>query len=239
MKSFFSTVAGLLVISLFGGCTKNISSNEYSEAEAGSVKQTYRGIVLNVRTVKVQGGDSLQDNTMGLVGGGLGGALLGSQFGKGRGSVVGGVLGAAAGALGGSMLEKKLKEQDGVEYTVEISGGRVMTIVQGPEPRLQAGQAVLVMVGDKGRSRVVADQSGGMTMMRGAAPQSYGPAPMAQQPMTYNNSPAAPRPVDNAPVYAQQPQNYGPAVDAVDQNHRDLYARDAGERVPGRRIIVQ
>ena len=146
---------------LLGGCAKNISANEYSEAEAGAVKQTYRGTVIAARPVKVNGSDSLGDNQAGLLGGGLAGGVLGSQFGAGRGQVVGAVLGAAAGALGGAFLEKGLKTQDGMEYTVELSSGRVMTLVQGPEPRLSVGQAVLVMVGSKGRSRVVPDESGG------------------------------------------------------------------------------
>ncbi len=235
MKIFFSIVTSIIVVSLLGGCAKNISSTGYSEDEIGAVKQTYRGVVLNIRNVQVNGSDSLSDNTMGLVGGGVGGALLGSQLGKGRGSVVGGVLGAVAGAVGGAMLEKKLKEQDGVEYTVELSSGRVMTIVQGPEPRLQPGQAVLVMVGSKGRSRVVADQSGGMSAVRPqAAPVVYAPV---QQPAAV----PAPRAASVAsPVYLQQqPQNYGPAIDDVDQGHRDLYSRDIAERSAGPRVIVQ
>ncbi len=153
---------------LLGGCAKNISSNDYSEAEAGAVKQTYRGVIISARPVKVNGSDSLGDNQAGLLGGGVAGGLLGSQFGRGSGQVVGAVLGAAAGAVGGAFLEKGLKSQDGMEYTVELSSGRVMTLVQGPEPRLSVGQAVLVMVGDKGRSRVVADQSGGASFQKGS-----------------------------------------------------------------------
>jgi len=236
MKISLSIITSLLVTVLLGGCAKNISSDQYSEDEVGAIKQTYRGVILNVRNVQVTGADSLGDNTAGVLGGGVGGALLGSQFGKGRGTMVGGVLGAAAGALGGALLEKKLKEQDGVEYTIELTSGRVMTVVQGPEPRLQAGQYVLVMVGSKGRSRVVLDQSGGMSAARGPAPVVY--APVAQAPAI--QAPAAQRPVAAAPVmYApQQPQNYGPAIDDVDQGHRDLYARDVTERA-GSRVIVQ
>ncbi len=237
MKIFFSIITNLMVVALLAGCAKNISSSQYSEDDVGSVKQTYRGVILNVRNVQVTGGDNLADNTMGLVGGGIGGALLGSQFGKGRGAVVGGVLGAAAGALGGSLLEKKLKEQDGVEYTVEITSGRVMTIVQGPEPRLQAGQYVLVMIGNNGRSRVVADQSGGMSA-RGPAPVAYAPVAQAPVQVPVQSSVPQQRPVAMAPVYAQQPRNYGPAIDDVDQSHRDLYARDVTERA-GSRVIVQ
>lgn len=163
MSKKISCLLSLLCIFLFSGCAKNIASNEYSEDEVGAIKQTYRGVILNARSVKVQGSDRLQDNSLGLVGGGLGGAMIGSQFGKGQGQTLGTLAGAAVGALGGAFAEKTLKEQDGVEYTVELSSGRIMTIVQGPEPRLQPSQAVLVMVGDRGRSRIIADQSGGVS----------------------------------------------------------------------------
>ena len=166
MKKAFSITLSLLMVMLLNNCAKNISSNEYSEAEVGAVKQTYRGVVLNVRNVKVQGADRLQDNSMGLVGGGVAGGVLGSMVGKGHGATIATLAGAAAGALGGAMAEKKLKEQNGVEYTVELNSGRIMTIVQGPEPRINPGQHVLVMVGSKGRSRVVVDQSGGVFYAR-------------------------------------------------------------------------
>jgi outer membrane lipoprotein SlyB len=144
---------------LLTNCAKNISSSEYSEDEVGSVKYTYKGVVISARAVKVQGGDSLEDNKVGLIGGGLAGGLLGSQVGRGSGNVVGAVLGAAAGALGGSLAEKGLKSQEGMEYSVELKDGRVMTIVQGRDNPLSVGQRVLVMVGSKGRSRIVPDFS--------------------------------------------------------------------------------
>ena len=238
MKTSLSIITSFLIVAFLGGCAKNISSDQYSEDDVGSVKQTYRGVILSVRNVQVTGGDSLGDNTAGLVGGGVGGALLGSQLGKGRGSVVGGVLGAAAGALGGAFLEKKLKEQDGVEYTVELTSGRVMTVVQGPEPRLQPGQYVLIMVGSKGRSRVVADQSGGqsavMPTARTAAPVVYVPAPVAQAPVARRQVVAAPV---AAPVYVQQ-QPQAESIDDIDQG-RDRYARDFADRTGGSRVIVQ
>lgn len=144
---------------LLTNCAKNLSSSDYSEDEAGAVKHTYKGVVIGARAVKVQGGDNLEDNKAGLIGGGLAGGLLGSQLGQGRGQVVGAVLGAAAGALGGSLLEKGLKSQEGMEYSVELKDGRIITIVQGRDNPLSIGQHVLVMIGSKGRSRIAPDFS--------------------------------------------------------------------------------
>ena len=155
-KLIAASLASLLLLT---NCAKNISSNEYSESDVGGVKHTYKGVIISVRPVKVQGADSLGDNQAGLLGGGLAGGLLGSQVGKGRGQVVGLVLGAAAGAVGGALLEKGLKSQDGIEYTVELTTGRILSLVQGTDNLMSVGQRVLVMVGSRGRSRVVPDLS--------------------------------------------------------------------------------
>ncbi|MFN7662740.1 MAG: glycine zipper 2TM domain-containing protein [Alphaproteobacteria bacterium] len=151
--------ASFATLLLLTNCAKNISSSEYAEADVGSVKHTYKGVIISARPVKVQAGDSLEDNKTGLVGGGLAGGLLGSQIGQGRGQVVGLVLGAAAGAVGGSLLEKGLKSQEGIEYSVELNDGRILTLVQGKDNPLSIGQRVLVMVGSKGRSRIIPDLS--------------------------------------------------------------------------------
>lgn len=152
-------IACLSSLLLLSNCAKNISSSEYAEDDVGSVKHTYKGVIISARPVKVKAGDSLEESKSGLLGGGLAGGLLGSQMGQGRGQVVGLVLGAAAGAVGGSLLEKGLKSQDGMEYTVEVTDGRILTLVQGTDNPLSVGQRVLVMIGSKGRSRIIPDLS--------------------------------------------------------------------------------
>lgn len=237
-KTFFGTL--LCALFLLSSCAKNISSSEYAEDEVGAVKQTYRGVILNARRVKVNGSDSLEGNKLGLIGGGVAGAVGGSMIGKGHGSTLAALAGAAAGALGGAMAEKKLKEQEGVEYTVELRSGRIMTIVQGPEPRLQPGQAVLVMVGSKGRSRVVADQTGGQSYRSAPA---YAPAPLSAAGSAHHQSvPAQSAPSQHqhhhAPThYAPAPVQQGRQFNAIDGQHRDTYARDAEERRPAQTVI--
>ncbi len=145
-----------IVLSFFlTQCTKELGSDVYSDSEAGSVKQTYKGIVINARQVTVKAADKLAENDLGTIGGGVAGGLLGSTVGKGRGSTIGLVLGAVAGALSGAAVQDKLSTQKGMEYVIELNSGRLLTIVQGTKPQLQSGQSVIVMVGNKGRSRVV------------------------------------------------------------------------------------
>lgn len=141
------------------GCARDISSSNYTEANVGDVSTTYRGIIIASREVNVTGGDSLSDNTTGILGGGALGALAGSQIGKGRGAVAGAVGLGLLGATAGAFAEKELKSQTGMEYTVELKNGKIKTVVQGPEPRLSTGQRVLLQVNPGGRSRVVPDNT--------------------------------------------------------------------------------
>jgi outer membrane lipoprotein SlyB len=62
----------------------------------------------------------------GAVAGGLGGA----QIGAGAGQVVATVAGVVAGAAVGNALESASKSHDGVAYTVRLSDGRVVTVIE-------------------------------------------------------------------------------------------------------------
>lgn len=159
----------LVSILLLGGCARDLGSDEFTDSDVNSVQQSYRGVIISRRQVTIRAKDKLGDNTTGMIGGGVGGALLGSQFGAGRGQVVGGVLGAAAGAIGGALAERALTTQKGMEYTVELTSGRVIAVMQGLTPLLEEGQSVFVLVPTKGRPRVIADRSGGVTHHRPSA----------------------------------------------------------------------
>jgi outer membrane lipoprotein SlyB len=141
------------------GCARTIDSNVYSAASIGEASFTYQGTIINARKVRVDASETLEGNSTGIGMGALGGAALGSTMGSGNGTagaMVGlGLLGAVAGAF----AEKKLKSQEGVEYTVKLTNGQLMTSVQGLETAFAVGQHVLLMVSHDGRSRIVADSS--------------------------------------------------------------------------------
>lgn len=204
---------GLCVVAVLflGGCARDLGSDEFTDSDVNSVQQSYRGVIISRRQVTVRANDKLGDNSAGLLGGGLGGALLGSQFGKGRGQVVGGVLGAVGGAIGGAFAEKALTSQKGIEYTVELTSGRVMTVVQGLTPALQEGQFVFVLVPTKGRPRVIADASGGQSYHR----------PASATRRSAGKRPASPR--RNSSGSSSRGQ---PSIDAVDGDYNDRYARE-------------
>jgi len=154
LKNLGMMASLMVVLSFLSGCTKQLNPNAYSAASAGESVTTYRGIIASVRPVVVESGDNLEDNTLGLVGGGVGGALVGSTIGKGHGNTLAMGAGALLGAVGGAFAEKALKEQEALEYVVDLDNGGIKTVVQGLEPRLQVGQRVYVTVSQKGRSRV-------------------------------------------------------------------------------------
>lgn len=152
--------SGLIVLLLTGattGCARQISSNVYSAASIGEASTTYAGVIVSARPVIVQDKEYLEENGLGVVGGGLAGGVIGSQFGKGGGNTLATVAGAVVGATTGAFAEKALKEQNAIEYIVQLDNGSAMTIVQGVEPSFTAGQAVWIIIGShhgQNRSRI-------------------------------------------------------------------------------------
>lgn len=153
-------VLGLAAFScLFSSCARNISSNVYSANSVGEASKTYKGVIISTRQVTVEEHERLEENGLGIVGGGIGGAVVGSQIGKGSGNTLALIGGAIAGATAGAFAEKALKSQDATEYVVALDNGDAMTVVQAIEPVLTEGQRVFVIVSHEGRSRLVANNS--------------------------------------------------------------------------------
>jgi outer membrane lipoprotein SlyB len=145
----------LLAVSalLLTSCARQIDSDVYTTRQVGEVSTTYAGVIRNIREVCVQEGSQLEDNGLGMVGGGVAGGVVGSAV--GRGHFVPTAFGAVAGAVTGSLLEKKMKQQIGYEYVVELYNGGLITVVQGRDQCFGIGQPVYVMMSPYGRSRIV------------------------------------------------------------------------------------
>jgi outer membrane lipoprotein SlyB len=135
-------------------CARQISSNVYSGAAVGETSTTYPGVIISARGVVVEDKEYLEQNGLGIIGGGVGGAYLGSKIGKGEGNTLATVGGALAGAAAGAFAEKALKSQNAMEYVVALENGESKTVVQGPEPTMGVGQKVWLMVSYQGRSRI-------------------------------------------------------------------------------------
>lgn len=149
----FITLLSFLVLP---SCARQISSNTYAAGAVGETSETYTGTIIHSRMVAVEDKEYLEQNGLGIVGGGLGGAYLGSKVGRGEGNTLATIGGALLGATGGAFAEKALKSQTAMEYVVALDNGQSRTVVQGPEPQFGVGQNVYLIVSNKGRSRVIA-----------------------------------------------------------------------------------
>ncbi len=139
-----------------GACARQISGDYATGVQAGEVTRTEYGVVESARPVRVREKDQLQENYAGMAIGGATGGYLGHELGGGGMSqVVVTGLGALAGATAGALAEQGLKEQVAMEYTFRNEIGELKTIVQGPEPRMQAGQRAYLHISHNGRARLV------------------------------------------------------------------------------------
>lgn len=151
-KIIFNHVSLILCALLLAGCTTNeFSGNRYEESAVGEVSRTDRGYVLSLRKVELKPDGSVAGTALGAVGGGL----LGSMFGGGHGKYLTAAAGAVAGGVAGNAIGSK--SQEGIEYTVKLDNGSIITITQGIEPAISVGQRVYVINSNKGRSRIVAE----------------------------------------------------------------------------------
>jgi len=156
----FSKFFTFAILILTAACARNIDPNVYKASHIGETSTTYMATIVNVRQVMVEDKEYLEQNGMGLIGGGGLGALAGSQFGKGRGEVVGGILGGIAGAVAGTYAEKELKSQMALEYVVKLDDGRLKTLVQGQNPTYRVGERVYLAMSHGGRSRIIGSAAG-------------------------------------------------------------------------------
>lgn len=147
MKLIVFIAACLLMV----GCVPNVRPDSYSVGSVGQVNRTVAGKVISVREIHIDGTQG-----GGALAGGSIGAVAGSSVGGGdRANAVGALGGAVVGAIVGAAMERGVSAQMGVEYVVQTENGNLMTVVQGTEPVLPAGQAVLVLYGSP--ARIIAD----------------------------------------------------------------------------------
>ena len=145
-------VPSLLMMS---GCARNIGASNYAAGGVGETMTSYVGVIVSKRQVTVQDQDKLQNNTLGMVAGGLGGGVIGSTIGQGKGSTLATVGGAAVGALAGAYAQQELSKQGALEYTIQLDSGELKTVVQGLDVNLASGSRVILHISNKGRSRIV------------------------------------------------------------------------------------
>ncbi len=143
-------ISFLVVFALLSGCAHNPSSQAYSRGQAGRAQTVQMGTVESVRPVQIEGTQS----GVGAVGGAVAGGFAGSTIGGGKGSTLAAVGGALAGAAAGAYAEEKMTDANGIEITVKLDEGGLMSVVQKDDVMFYVGDRVRVLTSGDGTTRV-------------------------------------------------------------------------------------
>jgi outer membrane lipoprotein SlyB len=150
MKMSGVTLSLALACLLAAGCASSRSGEVYSRDQARKAQTVQMGTVQSVKAVKIEGTKS----PVGALAGGAVGAGVGQAIGSGTGRVLATVVGAVGGAVAGSAVEEGVTQKDGLEITVKLDDGKVISVVQEADVPFQVGERVRILTGSDGTTRV-------------------------------------------------------------------------------------
>lgn len=166
---------------LLAGCATS-SPDVVQRRDAQRAAQVQDAVVLSVRKVVIDGEQSGLGGTTGAVIGGI----AGSTRSQGREQAAIAVIGAVAGAVVGNAIERASTREDAQELLLQLPNGerRVIVQAQGDE-NLKPGDAVLLITGTNGRTRVSRNPAGQAATTGPLAPSAPS-SPTAAQPPVFN-----------------------------------------------------
>ena len=133
-------IAVAIVIS---ACASSKAGDVYSRDEARQIQSVQMGTVEGTRPIKIEGTKS----GIGAGAGTIAGAIAGSTAGQGNGSSIGSVIGAVAGGMVGAAAEEGVTRETGVEITIRLDNGRLISVVQAGNESFQSGDRVRILQG--------------------------------------------------------------------------------------------
>ena len=145
MKCSIGIFLGIsLVCFSLTGCVSGLEGSSYSRSEARQIQQVEFGAVLSTKPVIIEG----QRTDWGELSGVIIGGIAGSSVGEGKGQQIATTLGAIGGAVAASVVEEKATRVQGLELTVKMDSGKILSIVQEVEEinQFQKGQRVRVLM---------------------------------------------------------------------------------------------
>ena len=151
MKQFTTYVTLILFAFIVAGCAPSLSGDVYSRDKVQKAQTVVEGEVIMVREVLIEGTKS----GFGAIAGGIMGFALGSAVGKGSGRTIAGAAGTLGGAAAGAGLEEAGTRQPGIEITVKLENGEVVSIVQAVGREFRIGDEVKVLRRPGGEARVI------------------------------------------------------------------------------------
>lgn len=140
----------LALVAALAGCASS-SPDVIQRGDAQRLSTVVDAVVLNVRTVTVEGSQSGIGATTGGVVGGLAG------YGAGRNQTEGqivGILGAAAGAVAGNVIERAGTREEAYEILVQLKNGERRAIVQAKGQEVFAPGEAVLLITSSGKVRV-------------------------------------------------------------------------------------
>ncbi|GAK15030.1 LOW QUALITY PROTEIN: putative outer membrane lipoprotein Pcp [Vibrio sp. JCM 19053] len=130
---------------VLGGCSSpNPYGDAYGSSDTRKVQQVYYGTV-----EKVERNHCLYpSNAIGTIAGAAVGGILGSKVGGGSGSDIAAIGGGLLGGYAGSKAAEATAKRNGVNLTIRLEDGKIISIVQEANPNMifQPGQAVQINV---------------------------------------------------------------------------------------------
>lgn len=176
MKNLLVVIATVSTLAILSACARDLSSSTYTSDSTLSL--TLEGQVMSARPITIKNSDELTRNSTGIISGAAIGGAAGSGIGKDSGQTLAIAGGIVAGAALGALVESELGKQDGYEYIVKLDTSNLksnyfegtgamrsaisaattnglVTIVQGNDVVLSAGQKVYAIFSDK-RTRLIA-----------------------------------------------------------------------------------
>ncbi|WP_150465696.1 hypothetical protein [Francisella sp. SYW-2] len=139
MRNIFYTLIFLSLL-LLNSCST--SQPSYSANSVGQVSQVKQGKIIDIQQVKIKG-----NSNIGAQIGGLGGAFGGAFAGAGAGmltSIAGSIGGAIVGGIAGGATEDAITSSKGYQFTIQLSNGEALAILQEDKHDLNIGDEVTI-----------------------------------------------------------------------------------------------
>lgn len=134
-------------------CGPRNTNTTYTGADIGRTAQVSYGVIVSMRPVTVQGGQSGVGTLGGAAAGGVAGSFIG---GDPRMNILGAIGGAIIGGLAGSAVEGSARTGNAVEFIIREDTGQTISVVQTNEEGFQSGERVVLTRGARTRiARVV------------------------------------------------------------------------------------
>ena len=142
-------VLGLVALLGVSACAPRNTNTTYTGADIGRSAQVSYGVIVSMRPVTIQGGQS----GVGTFGGAAAGATAGSFIGGDpRMRILGAIGGAIVGGLAGSAAEGALSTGQAMEFIIREDSGQTVSVVQTNEENFQPNERIVLTRGARTRS---------------------------------------------------------------------------------------